>query len=347
MKGIRSVGITGVGSYAPEKVLTNFDLEKMVDTTDEWIVSRSGIRERHIASEEKSTSDLACDASIRAMKDAGVKPEDIDLIIMATVSPDKIVPSTACIVQGKLGCVNAGAFDVMAGCTGFIYALSVARQMVATGSNNTVLVIGADLLSKLTDWEDRNTCVLFGDGGGAAIVQPVEEGYGLIDHIVGAKGLGHLCIEIPAGGTFMPATHKSIDDRQHYIKMLGKEVFKFAVKTIEKTTVELAEKTGIPIDKIKLIVPHQANSRIMDAGKKRLKLADGVMYSNLEKYGNTSAGTIPLALADALADGKINKGDYVMLVGFGAGLTNGAIIMKWAYEVNQPEKRYAVRGAVQ
>lgn len=346
MKGFRSVGITGVGSYAPEKIVTNFDLEKMVDTSDEWIVSRSGIRERHVASEDQVTSDIACQASIRAMEDAGVKPEDVDLIIMATVSPDKILPSTACITQDKLGCVNAGAFDLMAGCTGFIYSLSVAHQMVTTGSHDTVLVIGADLLSKLTDWKDRNTCVLFGDGGGAAIVQPVEEGYGLMDHIIGAQGSGHKYIEIPAGSTFMPATHKTVDDRQHYIKMMGKEVFKFAVKVIGKTTRELAEKTGIPLDEFKLIIPHQANTRIIDAGARRLKLADGVMYSNLEKYGNTSAGTIPLALADALADGKINKGDYIIFVGFGTGLTYGAIAMKWAYEVKDPKKRYAVRGAV-
>jgi len=346
MKTLRSVGITGIGSYAPERILTNFDLEKMVDTSDEWIVTRSGIRERHIASEKQATSDIAYEASIRAMKDAGVEPEDIDLIIFATVSPDKIVPSTACITQDKLGCVNAGAFDLMAGCTGFIYALSVAHQMVATGSHDTVLVIGADVLSKLTDWEDRNTCVLFGDGGGAAIVQPVEEGYGLIDHIIGARGSGHMYIEVPAGSTFMPATHKTVDDRQHYIKMLGREVFKFAVNIIGKTTKDLSKKTGIPIEDIKIIVPHQANNRIIEAGSKRLKLNNGIMYSNLEKYGNTSAGSVPLALVDAISEGRINKGDYVLLVGFGAGLTYGGIMMKWAYEINKPEKRYAVRGAV-
>lgn len=329
---LRPVGITGMGSYAPPQVVTNADLEKLVDTTDEWITTRSGIKERHKAPDDMATSDLGLQAAKIALENAGVKPEEIELIIFATVSPDKILPSTACILQDKLGCVNAAAFDLMAGCTGFVYGLSVASQMVATGAYNKVLVVGADILTKLVDWEDRNTCVLFGDGGGAAVVEPVEEGYGILGHTIGAEGSGHIFIELPAGATFMPATHQTIDDRMHYIKMQGREVFKFAVNIMNKATRDVVEKAGITLDDIDLVIPHQANIRIIEAAAKRLKLQNGRVFSNLHKFGNTSAGTIPLALVDAMAEGKIHKGDTIILVGFGAGLTYGAMLMKWAYE---------------
>jgi len=241
------------------------------------------------------------------------------------------MPSTACITQHKLGCVNAAAFDLMAGCTGFVYGLSVAHQMVTTGAYNTVLVIGADLLTKLLDWEDRNTCVLFGDGGGAAIIQPVEEGLGFLGYVLGADGSGHRYIELPAGSTFMPASHETVDNRQHYIKMLGTEVFKFAVRIMNSTTRDLCKRIGIEVQDIDLIVPHQANNRIIESAARRLKLPHEKIFTNLEEYGNTSAGSIPLAIVDALSEGKIKKGDIVLLVGFGAGLTYGGIGMKWAY----------------
>lgn len=334
MRSMRPVGITGMGAYAPPEILTNFDLEKIVDTSDEWILSRSGIRERHKAPLDWSTSDIGCEAGKRAMENAGVKPEEIDLVIFATVSPDKILPSTACITQHKMGCVNAAAFDLMAGCTGFVYSLSVAGDLVASGTYNKVLVIGADLLTKLLDWEDRNTCVLFGDGGGAAVIEPVEEGFGFIGHELGADGSGHEYIELPAGSTFMPATHETVDNRMHYIKMLGREVFKFAVTIMNETTRKLCETLNMSVSDIDLIIPHQANNRIIEAAAKRLKIPLEKIYSNVEFYGNTSAGTIPLATVDALNEGKIKKGDTIYMVGFGAGLTYGAIAMKWAYDVD-------------
>ena len=334
MRSMRPVGITGMGAYAPPEILTNFDLEKIVDTSDEWILSRSGIRERRKAPSDWSTSDIGCEAGKRAMKNAGVKPEEIDLILFATVSPDKILPSTACITQHKMGCVNAAAFDLMAGCTGFVYSLSVAGELVSSGAYNKVLVIGADLLTKLLDWEDRNTCVLFGDGGGAAVIEPVEEGLGFMGHTLGADGSGHEYIELPAGATFMPATHETVDNRMHYIKMLGKEVFKFAVTIMNETTRKLCDTLNISVSDIDLIIPHQANNRIIEAAAKRLKVPLEKIYSNVERFGNTSAGTIPLAIVDALGEGKIKKGDTVFMVGFGAGLTYGAIAMKWAYDVD-------------
>lgn len=332
MKCLRPAGITGMGAYAPPKVLSNLDMEKIVDTTDEWITTRTGIKERRVAVETVVTSDLGCEAGKKALENAGVKPEDVDLIIFATVSPDKILPSTACITQHKLGCVNAAAFDLMAGCSGFVYSLIVAHQMIATGAYNTVLVIGVDLLTKLLDWQDRNTCVLFGDGGGAAVVQPVEEGSGILGHIMGADGSGEAFIELPAGSTYMPATHETVDNRMHYIKMQGKEVFKFAVQVMHSASQKVLDQTGLTLEDIKLIVPHQANNRIIESAAKRLKVDKTKMYSNLEKYGNTSAGSIPLALVDAINDGLIKKGDNILLVGFGAGLTYASMVMKWAYD---------------
>lgn len=336
---LRSVGITGMGAYAPSKIMTNSDFEKLVDTSDEWIVSRTGIRERHFALDTQSNSDLAYEAGRRAIESAGLKPEDIDMIIMATVSPDKILPSSACITQSKLGCVNASAFDLMAGCTSFVYGLSVASQIVGAGACDRVLVIGSDLLTKLIDFQDRNTCVLFGDGAGAAVVQPVEEGYGILGHLLGADGSGHEFIEVPAGGTYMPATHKTVDERLHYIKMKGPDVFKFAVKIMETSLRDITAKVNLSVDQIDLVIPHQANDRIIESAAKRLKLPMDRVFSNLAHFGNTSAASIPLATMDAISQGRVNKGDNIVMVGFGAGLTWGAIAMKWAY---QPEEGSAI-----
>ncbi len=337
MSNFRSVGITGVGSYAPPDKITNFDLEKMVDTSDEWIRTRSGIRERRKVADDVATSDIASIGAKMALENAGVSPEEVQLIINGHVSPDKPIPATACYIQDKLGCKNAAAFDLSAGCTSFVYALSVGHSMVAMGLYDKVLVIGCDVLTKLVDWQDRNTCVLFGDGGGAAVLQPVEEGYGILASTLGADGSGASLIEIPAGGTKLPASHETVDNRLHYIKMAGRDVFKFAVNILAKTTRNLAEQLGIGLDEIDLIVPHQANNRILEAAAKRLKLPMDKFYTNLEFYGNTSAGSIPLALGDALRDGRIKKGDTIFLIGFGAGLTWGGIAMKWAYEPNGKE----------
>lgn len=332
MKRLRSVGITGMGGYAPPNIITNFDLEKIVNTSDEWIRTRTGISTRHQANDDQATSDVAAESAKIAMEDAKVKPEEIDLIINSLVSPDMVLPSTACFIQHKVGCINAAAFDLFAGCTGFVYALSVAHQMVATGSYNKALVIGCDVLTKLIDWQDRNTCVLFGDGGGAAIVEPVEDDMGFLGHIIKADGSGASFIEMPGGGTRYPATHKTIDDRLHYIKMNGQEVFKFAVKVCADIIIELSDKLGMKMEDIDLIVPHQANDRILEAAARRLKIPKERFYSNLENYGNTSAGSIPLALVDAINEDRIHKGDNLFLIGFGAGLTWGGIALKWAYD---------------
>lgn len=331
MANLRPVGIVGMGSYVPPGILTNEDLAKIVETSDEWIVSRTGIKTRHQVSGDMATSDVATEGARRALDNAGMKPEEVQLIINSLVSPDMVMPSTACFIQEKLGAKNAGAFDLFAGCTGFVYSLSVATQLVATGAYDNVLVIGADVLTKLLDWKDRNTCVLFGDGGGAAVVKPVEEGYGFITHILGADGGGASFIEMPGGGTRHPATHETVDKGMHLIKMNGKEVFKFAVPIMETMIREVVKKAGFTLDDVDLIVPHQANNRILDSAAKRLNFPREKIYSNLERYGNTSAGTIPLALVDALNEGRIKKGDLIVLVGFGAGLTWGATILRWAY----------------
>ncbi len=331
MSCCRPAGITGVGAYAPPNILTNKDLEKIVETSDEWIRTRSGISQRRKAGDDEATSDLAAAGAKKALENAGVKPEEVQLIINTLVSPDMIMPSTACFIQHKIGATNAAAFDLFAGCTGFVYGLNMASNVVSAGGYDKVLVIGCDLLTKLLDWEDRNTCVLFGDGGGAAVVQPVEKGYGFLAHTLGADGSGTEMIELPGGGTFCPATHQSVDERKHFIKMKGKEVFKFAVKVFADTVNELLEKIGIEKNQVDLIIPHQANSRIIESAAKRLKMPVEKFYSNLEKYGNTSAGSIPLALNQALEEGKISKGNIILLIGFGSGLTWGGTALRWSY----------------
>jgi 3-oxoacyl-[acyl-carrier-protein] synthase-3 len=331
MKNIRNVGITGTGSYLPEKILTNADLEKMVDTSDEWITSRTGIKERHMTDENTLTSDLAAEAGKRALEAAGLTPEDVDLIIVATCTPNMILPSTACITQNKLGCKNAAAFDINAGCTGFVYGISLAGEMVATGAYNTILVIGAESLTKLVDWQDRNTCVLFGDGAGAAVVQHVGEDSGFLGHSLGSDGSGAEFIELPAGAVRMPTTQETLDTRMHYIKMKGNDVFKFAVSIFDKISKTTLDKIGMTYEDIDLIIPHQANNRILEAAGRRMKVSEDKIYSNLARFGNTSAASVPIALDEAVKAGRVKKGDVLLLVAFGAGLTYGSIVMKWIY----------------
>lgn len=329
MNNLKSVGIIGTGSFVPEKIITNHDLAKIVDTSDEWIVSRTGIKERRFASDEIATSDLAYEAGKRAIENAGLKPEDIDLIILATLTPDMSLPSTACIVQDKLKAVNAAAFDVSAACSGFLYGITLANQMVKGGVNNNVLVIGAEAMSKILDMEDRNTCVLFGDGAGAAVISEVEKGSGILATELGADGSGSMYLNIPGGGSRNPATHKTIDDRLHYMKMEGQGVFKFAVRIMSNSTKKVIGKAGIELTDIDYMVPHQANIRIIEAAAKKMKLPMEKVKVNLDRIGNTSAGSIPIALDEAIKDGKINKGDNVVLVGFGGGLTWGSCLIKW------------------
>nr|WP_200793460.1 beta-ketoacyl-ACP synthase III [Caminicella sporogenes] len=326
---MQSVGILGTGSYLPEKEITNFDLEKMVDTSNDWIVSRTGIHTRRIADDSTATSDLATMAARKALEMANIKPEDLDLIIVATVTPDMAFPSTACIVQSNLGAANAAAFDLEAGCSGFLYGMTVGKQFIATGVYKYVLVIGAETLSKIMDWNDRNTCVLFGDGAGAVVLGPVEEGRGILSTYLGADGEKGKFLTQPAGGSRMPASIETVKQNLHYIKMDGSEVFKFAVRIMGDASKEALKLCNLNVEDVDYLVPHQANIRIILSAAKRLKLSMDKVYVNLDKYGNMSAASIPVALDEAVKQNKIRENDIVVLVGFGAGLTWGSCVVKW------------------
>ncbi|HZW83596.1 MAG TPA: beta-ketoacyl-ACP synthase III [Candidatus Deferrimicrobium sp.] len=327
---LRSVGISGLGSCLPDKILSNTDLEKIVDTNDEWIVSRTGISERRIADADTALSDICVVAAKRALEDAGVHAEELDLILVATVTPDFVFPSTACILQEKLGAKKAAALDIEAGCSGFLYGLAVGSQFIATGMYNKVLVIGGETLSKLLDMTDRGTCILFGDGAGAAVLSPVEDGNGFLSFVLGAQGQGGENLCVPAGGSRNPASEETIKNRQHFIKMSGNEVFKFAVRIMGEAAVQSLEKAGLSTKDVDVLIPHQANIRIIDAAMKRLDLDRDKVVVNLDKYGNMSAASIPVALDEAVKEGRIKNGDTLVMVGFGAGLTWGACTIKWA-----------------
>ncbi len=321
--------IASTGSYIPEKVLTNHDLERMVETSDEWITERTGIKERRISAPWQATSDLAFEASIRALRKANLSAKDIDLIIVATVSPDMLVPSAACILQMKLGASNAVAFDINGACTGFIYALSVAEKFIKTGASKRALVIGAEVLSRFTDWTDRATCVLLADGAGAVIIEPTKKNEGIQVIDIFSDGTMWDFIHMPAGGSKMPVTEDIIKQRLNFIKMRGNETFKVAVKTLEEIVDATLKKGGITSSELSLLVPHQANIRIIQAMAKRLSLPMEKVMVNIHKYGNTSAASIPIALDEANEQSKLKRGDYVMLAAFGAGLTWGAALIKW------------------
>jgi 3-oxoacyl-[acyl-carrier-protein] synthase-3 len=325
----QAVGILGTGSYLPEKVLTNSDLEKMVDTNDEWIVTRTGIRERRIASEAMASSDMAYEASLKAIERSGISPEEIDLIIVATVTPDMSFPSTACILQDRLGAKKAAAMDLSAACSGFLYGVTSAAQFIKNGLYKYALVIGVETLSKIIDWEDRNTCILFGDGAGAVVMGPTEEGYGFLSFELGSDGSGGMLLAQPGGGSRIPASLESVQEKKHYVTMNGKEVFKFAVRVMEQVSESVLEKAGIAKEDVELLVPHQANLRIIDAARKRLGLTEDKVVVNLDKYGNMSSASIPVALDEAIQDKRVKKGDLLVLVGFGGGLTWGGSVIRW------------------
>jgi 3-oxoacyl-[acyl-carrier-protein] synthase-3 len=331
MKTLKSFGILGIGTYVPEKIMTNFDLEKIVDTSDAWIQKMTGIKERRIAAENEATSDLAYNAAVKALESSNTKAEDIDLIVVATMTPDYFTPSVSAILQKRLGAHHAAAFDIGAACSGFVYGLEAGGNFIATGMYKKVLVIGAEVFSRILDWEDRNTCVLFGDGAAAAVLGEVEEGYGLLGSHLGTDGDLDDVLVIPAGGSRAPASHETIDNRSHYLKMKGPEVFKFAVKSMPMAIERVLENTGMNIKELELIVPHQANMRIINSAAKRLKFPVEKFVINLDKYGNTSAASVGLALGEALENKMIKKGDNIALVGFGAGLTYASCILKWAY----------------
>lgn len=329
MNNLRPVGIIGTGKYVPEKILSNHDLEKMVDTSDEWIVSMTGIRERHIAAPHEATSDLAYHAAVNALKSAGMNAEDLDLIIVATITPDMFFPSTACLLQDRLGAKKAAAFDLSAACSGFVYGLATATNFVKTGMYNNALVIGVDCLSRITDYTDRNTCVLFGDGAGAAIVGEVPEGRGFQAFDLGAEGAGGAHLYIEAGGSRLPASAETINTNKHFIYMNGREVFKFAVRVMGSATEAVLSKADIDKKDIDLFIPHQANIRIIKSAMERLELPEEKVMINVDKYANTSAASVPLALVEAQESGRLKEGDKVLMVGFGGGLTWGSSVLIW------------------
>jgi 3-oxoacyl-[acyl-carrier-protein] synthase III len=325
----RTCSITGVGSYVPAEILTNADLEKMVDTTDEWITTRTGIKERRRAAKDEFTSDMAAKAAQRAMEMAGVTGEQIQLIIVATITPDMPFPATACLVQQKIGAKRAAAFDLEAACSGFIYGLEVAQQFINSRTYDTVLVIGAEKLSSIVNWQDRNTCVLFGDGAGAAILQNRENSHGLLTAVMGADGEKADLLFMPGGGSRCPATTDSVAAKLHYLQMEGKETFKNAVQAMQSAATEVLRRCEIDITQIKCVIPHQANRRIIEVVGERLGATQEQVFVNLDKYGNTSAASVAIALDEAVSSGKIQRGDLILLIVFGAGLTWGAAVIEW------------------
>ncbi len=325
---MKKIGIVGIGKYLPKKVLTNADLEKMVDTDDEWIITRCGIKERRLAAKNEATSDLAVKAAKDALEDAKISPKDLDLIIVATITPDMQFPSTACFVQYGLGAKNAVCFDISAACSGFIYAISVAEQFLARGTYKNALVIGAERLSSITDWQDRNTCVLFGDGAGAAVLSEVKSG-GIISTYLGGDGSMNDMLMVPAGGSRNPASNKTVDSRMHYLKMRGNELFKIAVNAMSDATRQVLKQADLKPADIKLVIPHQANIRIIMAIAKKLGLPQEKFYLNIERYGNMSSASLAVALCEAINEGRVKRSDLILLNAFGAGLVWGACIIKW------------------
>ncbi len=326
----RFAHITGWGIAVPEKVLTNNDLAQMVETSDEWIRTRTGIRERHIADEEEYPSTLGARAARDALRMAGLSPRDVEMIIVATSSPDyPFFPATACLVQDMLGAKRAGAFDVMAACTGFIYALSVATALIRTGTVNNALVIGTENLSRIVDWQDRNTCVLFGDAAGAFVLQAAEEPGGVLASALHCDGSAADLLLLPAGGSRQPASEETVRKRMHYIQMNGRAVFRFATRAMAHAVQEVLEKAGLTTEDVTLIIPHQANRRIIEAAAKQLRMPMERFVLNMDRYGNTSTASIPLAAYEAAQQRRLRPGDLVVLVGFGAGMTSGAVLVRW------------------
>jgi 3-oxoacyl-[acyl-carrier-protein] synthase-3 len=322
------VSITGIGCHVPEHVLTNDELAKMVETSNEWIVERTGIKERRVAAADEALSDISLPAAKAALEQAGVDPASIDLIIVATVTPDMAFPSTGAILADQLGAKSAAAYDLSAGCTGFVYAIAQAHGMVAAGLANRALVVGGDLLSKIVDWQDRSTCVLFGDGAGAVVMERVSEG-GFLGFELGADGSGGPQLYIPGGGSRAPASAETVAEGEHYVKMNGREVFKFAARVLVESAEKVLDSCGVPVEDVDVYVPHQANVRIIDHARKKLGIPAERTVVNVDRYGNTSSGSIPLALADAEADGRLRPGELVLMTGMGAGLTWGSALIEW------------------
>ncbi len=325
----RYAHITGWGTSVPEKVLTNDDLAQMVDTSDEWIVSRTGIRQRYVVGEGESAASLGAEAALEAMEVAGINPSDVDLIIVSTSSPEHVFPSTASLIQDRIGATKAGAFDLSAACTGFIFAMNMAAQAITSGSIDIALVLGAEALTRFVNWEDRGTCILFGDGAGAFVLQPSDEPGGLLSSVMRSDGSGGDLLSVPAGGSKLPASSQTIEDGLHFIQMNGREVFRFATRVMKQATEEAVEQAGMVLDEVDWVIPHQANQRIIETAARRLKMPMEKVVVNLDRYGNTSTASIPLATVEAIRDGRIKPGDQIVFVGFGAGLTWGAVAARW------------------
>jgi 3-oxoacyl-[acyl-carrier-protein] synthase-3 len=321
--------ISALGTYVPPRVMTNSDFEKIVETSDEWIVSRTGIRERHIVDEGMATSDLAVEAAKCALSQRGIDASEIEAIVVATVTPDMLFPSTTCLVQHKLGIKGAWGFDLSAACSAFVYALQTGAQFIASGAHQKVLVIGADVMSSILDYTDRATCILFGDGAGAVLLEPSEDDSGIIDFQHEVDGSGACSLYMPGGGSLHPATHETVDKKMHFVHQDGQAVFKFAVKKMAEVCGTLLERNGVKPSDIDCFIPHQANQRIIRATAERLGLKPEGVIINIDRYGNTTAGTIPLAMQTALEEGKLKKGDLVLLASVGAGFTVGATLLRW------------------
>jgi 3-oxoacyl-[acyl-carrier-protein] synthase-3 len=337
-EGLRGVTIVGTGMYVPDRVLTNQDFERMVETSDEWIRDRTGITERRIAEPSQAASDLASAAALRALDAAGLGPLDVDQIVVATTTPDRYLPSCGCTVQNKIGAKNAAAYDLFAACTGFIYGLGVARGAIATGMADTVLVIGVEMLSRIVDYTDRNTCVLFGDGAGAAVLRPCAAGDGLLSISIHSDGsIGDL-LEIPAGGSATPASHETVDQGGHFIKMKGKELFKVAVRGMSESLKLALDEAGLAASDLEVVIPHQANLRIIEATRERLGIGPEKVINNIDRYGNTSSASIPISLDEVVRSGRLKPGDHVGFVAFGGGVTWGASVMRWTMTSPAPAR---------
>ncbi len=321
--------IAATGMAVPERVLTNHDLEKMVDTSDDWIRERTGMFNRHVSDEKMAASDLAYEASKKTLAASGLAPEEIDAILVATISGDYVFPATACVLQNRLGAKNAMAFDLSAACTGYVYGLSAAQAYIESGMYKNVLLVGVDMLTKVVDWTDRNSCVLFGDGAGATVIQPCENGCGVLGTVLGSDGAAAELLYQPCGGTRIPITEEAIQQKKHFLYLNGREIFKHAVRVMTQTAKDVLEKCGKTKDDVTLLIPHQANTRIIEAVAKRLDIPMDRFYLNIEKYANTSAATIPLAMHEAIQEGRLKKGDLVLMVAFGGGLTWGASLVQF------------------
>ena len=326
----RFVEVTGWGKYLPARVMRNAELAEMVDTTDEWIQARTGIRERRIAAPEETTCSLSVNAARAALDEAGVRPEDLDLIIVATCTPDySNMPATASLVQHALGAPRAGAFDLNAVCSGFVYGLATGSQFILSGAHKTVLVVGADVFTRILEWTDRSTCVLFGDGAGAVILQASDKPGGLLSFVLGSDGSGACSLFVPAGGSRQPTSAETVADHGHYVKMRGREVFKFATRVMPESVLQALQAANLSIDDMDLLIPHQANTRIIDHAVRRLNVPEGTVFSDVAQYGNTSAASVVVALCEAIEQGLVHTGSTIVMSGFGAGLTWGSVVWKW------------------